>query len=174
MSGSSEERAAQERLADWVRQHGRSVRGFLLGMVRNEHVADDLTQDVFRRAWQARDSYREEGHPRAYLLRIADRLALDHLRRAGREVHLDDDAWGAREPASEDPAPEAGLAQAESAAALQNALERLSPMQKRVLLMRFYGQMEFAEIATTLDCPLNTALSHCHRGLQALRKILVS
>jgi DNA-directed RNA polymerase specialized sigma24 family protein len=33
--------------------------------------------------------------------------------------------------------------------------------------------MSFAEIATTVECPLNTVLSHCHRGLESLRKLMV-
>ena len=46
--------SGEERLAQWVREHARAVRGYLLGMVRRPDVADDLLQDVFQRAWQAR------------------------------------------------------------------------------------------------------------------------
>jgi len=56
---------------------------------------------------------------------------------------------------------------------LTAALNKLSPAQRRVLLLRYYGQMSFAEIASTIGCPLNTALSHCHRGLEALQALLV-
>jgi RNA polymerase sigma-70 factor (ECF subfamily) len=52
-------------------------------------------------------------------------------------------------------------------------MESLSPQQQRVLLLRYYGELGFAEIAAIMQCPLGTALSHCHRGLQALRKQLV-
>jgi RNA polymerase sigma-70 factor, ECF subfamily len=52
-------------------------------------------------------------------------------------------------------------------------LDRLSPPQRRVLLLRYYGQFTFAEIAEMIDCPLNTTLSHCRRGLEALRALLV-
>ena len=72
----------EQLFADWVRDHGRAVRGFLLAMVRRPDVADDLSQEVFCRAWQARSRYREQGNARAYLLRIADRLVCDRGRRA--------------------------------------------------------------------------------------------
>jgi RNA polymerase sigma-70 factor (ECF subfamily) len=62
------------------------------------------------------------------------------------------------------------VAQAEQLAA---AMEGLSPPQRRVLLLRYHGQMSFSEIAETINCPLNTALSHCRRGLLALRELLV-
>src|SRR4029079_38044 len=73
-----------ERLTRWVREHQRPVWGFLLGMTRDRHLADDLLQETFCRAWQARSRYREVGQERAYLLRIADRLARDRLRSARR------------------------------------------------------------------------------------------
>jgi DNA-directed RNA polymerase specialized sigma24 family protein len=41
------------------------------------------------------------------------------------------------------------------------------------MLLRYYGQLTFEQIALTLGCPLNTALSHCRRGLERLRKQLV-
>jgi DNA-directed RNA polymerase specialized sigma24 family protein len=42
-----------------------------------------------------------------------------------------------------------------------------------VLLLRFYGQMSFVEIAEEIGCPLGTTLSHCRRGLETLRTLLV-
>src|SRR5262245_55222489 len=89
---------AEERIARWVREHARAVRGYLLGLVRRTDVADDLVQEVFQRAWQARDRYRDEGHERAFLLKIADRLAIDRSRRRGLEIHLDDATWHDVEP----------------------------------------------------------------------------
>ena len=55
---------------------------------------------------------------------------------------------------------------------MAEALDQLSVPQRRVLLLRYYGDMSFEEIAATLECPLNTALSHCRRGLLALRRLL--
>jgi RNA polymerase sigma-70 factor (ECF subfamily) len=162
-----------DRVANWAREHGRAVRGYLLAMVRRPNLADDLAQEVFCRAWQARSRYREQGNARAYLLRIADRLVCDRRRRAGREVTLDEDGWKQIEPVSGAVEPSRAVAQAEAASQLAAALDRLSPMQRRVLLLRYYGQLRFAEIAEIINCPLSTTLSHCRRGLIALRKLLV-
>jgi RNA polymerase sigma-70 factor (ECF subfamily) len=163
-------------LADWIREHGGAVRGYLFGMVRDASVVDDLCQEVFQRVWRARTSYREEGQARAFLLRIADRLAIDHLRSSGRqrdrEQLLDDESWNRFEPNDRQLGPVASAERAETADRLLHALDALTPAQRRVLLLRFYTGLEFAEIAALVGCPLSTALSHCHRGLQALRKIL--
>ena len=161
-----------ERIARWVREHSRAVRGYLLGMVRRQDAADDLLQEVFQRAWQAQDRYRDEGHERAYLLRIADRLVVDRSRRLGREINVDEETWHEVEPEARTSAAADSLVLTEASEELTAALDRLSPAQKRVLLLRFFGDLSFEEIAAALDCPLGTALSHCRRGLMNLRKLL--
>jgi RNA polymerase sigma-70 factor (ECF subfamily) len=164
---------ADDRLAHWAREHGRAVRGYLLGLVGSPDVADDLTQDVFRRAWEARTRYRESGNARAYLLCIADRLACDRARRAGREVTIDEDAWRRLEPEGDDDSPAESLAREETLRQLAAALAGLTSEQRRVLLLRYYGEMPFKEIAEQMETPLGTVLSHCRRGLAALRKLLI-
>ena len=72
-----------------VQEHACAVRGYVLGMVRRADLADDLAQETFRKAWQARERYQDEGHERAYLLKIADRLVIDHVRKRHGEVHVD-------------------------------------------------------------------------------------
>jgi RNA polymerase sigma-70 factor (ECF subfamily) len=166
-----------ELLASWVREHSAAVRGYALALVRRPDVADDVLQEVFRRAWQVRDSFRRQGQDRAFLIRIADHLVCDRARRLGRELNLDDAGWQAQEPAAgtvseTDPSARAQWREAEQDLAV--ALDQLSVGQRRVLLMRYFGGLEFAEIAEQLGCPLNTALSHCRRGLQTLRRLMVS
>ena len=114
-----------------------------------------------------------QGHARAYLLRIADRLVFDRQRKAGREVTLDEENWKRIEPAGCTEDPSQSLARTEAAKELTAALDRLSPAQRRVLLLRYYGQLSFSEIAQIVECPISTVLSHCRRGLLALRKLLV-
>lgn len=160
-------------MAVWVRDHGPAVRGYLMGMVRRADEVDDLAQEVFCRAWQARGRYREQGHARSYLLRIADRLAVDRIRRKKPEETLSPEAWRDKEPWSQNEDPARTAAASEAARRVSVALGQLTPIQKRVLLLRFYGQLTFEQIAETLGLPLNTALSHCRRGLETLRKLLV-
>jgi RNA polymerase sigma-70 factor (ECF subfamily) len=157
------------RFAAWVREHGAAVRGYLRGIVGRLDWIDDLVQEVFYRAWQGRDGYEERGHARAYLLQIADRAACDRFRRGKPETTLGDQIWEVREHAHHANNPFDNAASSEASKRLDAALDQLTPIQKRALLLRYYGELSFNEIAETLGCPLNTALSHCHRGLQALR-----
>lgn len=172
MNDSSRSSDDEERFAEWGRLHGPAVRGYLLAMVRRPEVADDLAQEVFCRAWQARHRYWEDGSARAYLFRIADRLACDFARKARREVQLTEEAWQNVQAAGAAGQPAEVLARKEAIEQLTSALDHLTADQRRVLLLRYYGGLSFSEIASILACPLGTALSHCHRGLLALRSLL--
>lgn len=162
----------RERITGWYHQHGPAVRGYVLAMVRRSDVADDMLQETFRKAWEARDRYQETGAARAYLLRIADRLVCDRARRSGRETSLEAAAWELCD-SSPDSDPTLAVQQSEQRRRLIETLAELSPLQQRVLLLRYYSEMSFADIADTVGCPLSTALSHARRGLSVLRKRLV-
>jgi RNA polymerase sigma-70 factor (ECF subfamily) len=164
----------EERVAQWVRDHALAVRGYLLGTTGRHDVADDLLQQVFKRAWEARDRYRDVGHERAFLLKIADRLVIDRSRRLGQEINLDDATWHEVEPTTPITAPLDDLVGAETSEELAAALAQLTPNQRRVLLLRYFSEMTFEQIAETMNCPLSTALSHCRRGLIAMRKLLTT
>lgn len=172
MAEAATTQTAEERLTRWVSEHAGAVRGYLLGLTRRPDLADDLTQEVFERAWRARDQYRDQGYERAFLFRIADRLAIDHARKKRAEVQLDEPSWREAEPAARVETPLDALQRRETNSELAAALNRLTPVQTRVLLLRFFGEYTFEEIARTLDCPLGTVLSHCRRGLIALRQKL--
>ncbi len=173
MKGDDSSRAdpANARLAAWVQTHGQALFDFVMVQLRDRHQAEDVVQEVFCRAWQARDRYIDQGQERAYLWRIADRLACDRLRRLARRhtVTMSDESDA--EPRDDSiAAPPATLEQQESKERLAAALDELSEGQRRTLLLRYYSQLEFHEIAELLELPLNTVLSHARRGLMALRK----
>jgi RNA polymerase sigma-70 factor (ECF subfamily) len=161
-----------ELLTVWVRKHGAAVLGFLTGMVRQRALAEDLLQEVFCRAWQARGRYCDTGRERAYLLRIADRLACDHARRRKRDPMRSTTGSELVEQPGRDSPPWERMAQAEMQRLLAAALDSLSEPQRRTLLLRYYGNFEFNEIAEMLGSPINTVLSHNRRGLSALRQLL--
>lgn len=156
----------------WVHEHGPAVRGFLVAMLRDREFADELLQEVFVRAWESRSRYADVGRERAYLLRIADRLARTSRRRAARVKPLSDETAAGIE-SGEDWSPMERLAAAETERRLAAAMEAIPDPQRRTLLLRFYGDLSFAEIADQIGCPLNTVLSHCRRGLLSLRRLLI-
>ena len=155
----------RERLTAWAAEHGPAVFGFLRRRCGQD--AEDLLQETFRKAWASRAAYQPSGRDRAFLITIADRLACDWARkRAGRKtVALEEAVDGGG-------GPEDRLAANEDRTMVREILTTLPDAQRRTLELRYFGDLTFKEIADALGCPLNTALSHAHRGLEALRQRL--
>ncbi len=149
----------------WVREHAGSIRGYVAALVRDRTLAEDIVQEVFLRAWRQRENYVEQGNEKGYLFRIADRLVIDHRR--AKSTDLLPEVLQVVDHAVPTPLDE--LISRESAERLQEGLRSLSESQQRVLLLRYFGQLKFEEIAPMIGCPLGTALSHARRGLDQLR-----
>ena len=76
-----------------------------------------------------------------------------------------------RVPGPQEPV-DAKLLAKEGSAELQTALEELEPTTREMILLRYFGNMSFKELAATFECPLGTVLARVHRGLAALRGIM--
>lgn len=164
--------AKNEQITTWTAQYGGLVRGYLMSMVRRADVADDLSQEVFLRAWKGLDLYAEQGEAKAYLVKIAYRVVCNAKRRRSMEVNVDDETWTAVEPVDAKADPARNVHQTELNATLSAVLDQLSEAEKKVLTLRYFGEMKFNEIADLIEMPLNTVLSHARRGLTKMRDIM--
>ena len=164
--------AKNEQITTWTAQYGGLVRGYLMSMVRRTDVADDLSQEVFLRAWKGLDLYAEQGEAKAYLMKIAYRVVCNAKRRRSMEVNVDDETWTAVEPIDAKADPARNVHQTELNATLSAVLDQLSEAEKKVLTLRYFGEMKFNEIADLIEMPLNTVLSHARRGLARMREIM--
>jgi RNA polymerase sigma-70 factor (ECF subfamily) len=72
---------------------------------------------------------------------------------------------------TDDAAPDAGhrVEGDEQAEKLRRAIEQLPEPQKQVVMMRYYANLKFHEIAEIVGCPLNTALGRMHKAMQKLK-----
>ena len=105
------------------------------------HAAEDLRQEAFVRAWRSLPRDLDPGRQRAWLRRTAANLAIDELRRRGRRPTATLEAADAIAAASAPQEPDAA----------REALERLSPNERLLLLLRFSAGLRHAEIAQLLD-----------------------
>ena len=101
----------------------------------------------------------------AWLLTIARNLAQTRLRRSGRQVELDEEAWNAI------PAQAPGISP-EDRQLLQAALAGLGAEERRIILLHAVAGLKHREIARLLERPLSTILSKYHRGLAKLRGLM--
>ena len=107
---------------------------------------------------------------KAWLFRIATNKANDHWRSRGREKAAKE---GLR-LVTDAELPHAGhrLEGTEQEQKLRRAIEQLPEAQRQVLMLRYYGNMKFVDIAAMLGCPLNTALGRVHKAMIKLRQLM--
>lgn len=140
--------------------HREGIFRYLSRIVGNED-ARELTQEVFLRVTRSGTPQTDEGGRRAWLFRIARNLALNHLR--------DDRRRGQAVETAADPAlpPTQTLA-----LALREALDRLSPVDRDVFLMREVGGLSYGEISVACQLTPDAVRSRLHRARQQLRCVL--
>lgn len=145
------------------------LRRFLIGVVRDRSIADDLVQATFAKAAQVGGEVRPEAR-KAWLYRVAFNEAMTWKRR----TRVDRDAKRLRAAQGERRAetPDEQLAHREVVEQVREALGQLSEAQQLVLRMRIYEEMTSAEIAAATGKPLGTVLTHIRRGLERLRQKL--
>lgn len=165
-----------------VERHQERVYGYLLGMVRDADVANDLFQDTFVRVINAlnsrRGSYTQQGRFLAWVVRIARNTALDHLRSRKRWVTLDGQSHVQADLIEslqdELPIADLQLLDAEQKRWIEACIDQLPPEQREVLLMRHDGELTFREIAEITGCSINTALGRMRYALINLRRIMAT
>jgi RNA polymerase sigma-70 factor (ECF subfamily) len=161
-----------------LRRYRTPLVNFLNRMVRDSGLAEDLAQEVFMRVYRARKEYEPNAKFTTWLFRIATNLALNALR-DGRhrqmEISIDqklDD--GEQEQARIDvadktPNIEHRLLQQDRAAVIRNAVVSLPEKQRAAVLLHKYVELDYAEIARTLDCSESALKSLLFRAYETLR-----
>jgi RNA polymerase sigma-70 factor (ECF subfamily) len=146
-------------------------------MTGNRDVAEELVQETFMRVVRNLAAYDDRGRFEAWVFRIAANLARDQVRRRRRQgpVSTLNEARGRGERQGglidrrQGPAIDR-LAASEESLRLEACLERLTPPEREVLMLRHYSGLSFREIADLLGVPLGTALARAHRALARLKK----
>ena len=145
-------------------------------IVKDRHLAEDLSQDVFIKASDTirRGKYAEEGKFLPWVLRIAHNLAIDHFRKSKRTqvISIDDNEYVYNSTFFMEEDPESGQIKKENHQKLRLLIRQLPAEQKQVLIMRHFADMSFQEIAESTGVSINTALGRMRYALINLRKIL--
>ena len=154
----------------YARHHVRVYR-FLLRLVHNEAMAEDLVADVFLDVWRKADRFAGRSQVSTWLLAIARHKALSALRRPMTEV-LDDDAAERIEDPTDNA--EAALARRETHAALRNSLSQLSPAHREIVDLVYYHGRTIEEAAAIIDVPVGTAKTRMFYARKHLRSAMAA
>ncbi|MGD0829352.1 MAG: sigma-70 family RNA polymerase sigma factor [Terracidiphilus sp.] len=163
-----------------ARKYHRPIFHFLFRMVRNQAIAEELTQEVFLRVYRSRQSYRAEAKFTTWLYRIATNLAVNHARdtkheRAAHTIYLDapDEETGATpDVASDGLSVEESLLRQERMKAIRAHVMALPERQRMAVLMHKYQGMDYREIGEVLKLSESATKSLLFRAYQSLREKL--
>ncbi|HKD82875.1 MAG TPA: sigma-70 family RNA polymerase sigma factor [Candidatus Angelobacter sp.] len=161
------ERFAQgdpEAFKDLFRQYQAAVYAWIVRIVRDRGIAEDLTVETFWRIYRSRERFDAEGNFGAWAYRIATNLALSHVRRARREEELPEEVVQSESPDT--------AVQGEMVDQVRRAFERLPAKLQVTVTMALVEEQPYPEIAKALGVPVGTVKSRVFRAVRILRKQL--
>jgi RNA polymerase sigma-70 factor (ECF subfamily) len=144
-------------------------------MVRNRELAEDLSQEVFLKAYKALGSYDSSRKFSSWLFKVAHNATIDYLRRGQlATVPLsagEGEDRGGLEDVLEDRSvvqPDRVAASSDVAEALELAMQELRPAYREVILLRHREELPYQEIADITGSSLGTVKTNLHRARKEL------
>jgi len=160
-----------------IHRHKNRVFAYILMVVKDKQLADDIFQDTFIKVINTlrAGSYKEEGKFIQWVMRIAHNLIIDHFRKSKRIPVIDNknedfdifDTIRLLDDSVED-----RMITEQIHADLRKLIELLPAEQKEVLMLRHYSEMSFKDIAEQTEVSINTALGRMRYALINLRKLI--
>jgi RNA polymerase sigma-70 factor, ECF subfamily len=153
-------------VADLYARYGAELQRFLVGLLRDSHLAADAVQATFVKLAEYGHNSREDSR-KGWLFRVAYHEAmLLRRRQAVDDAALRRTAWDRKSVAE---SADAALLRAETVERVRQAIGGLSAEQQQVVRMRIYDDKTFAVIAAELGIPLGTALGRMRAAMNKLR-----
>jgi RNA polymerase sigma-70 factor (ECF subfamily) len=151
---------------------------YLYGIVHDDAVAEDLTQEVFLRVFRGRKDYEPKAKFKSWLYRIGKNVAFNWIRDHSAEIHSKMPEGHvpegvAREFADHRPNVEEWLVYQVKMERIRRAVGELPERQRVVVLMHRFAEMEHRQIASELRCSLPAVKSLLNRAYTNLRTSLL-
>ena len=167
----------REAVSQLLERHARRVRDYVRMLVKDNDVADDLTQEVLIKVVKVLDEgrYTDKGRFQPWLLRIAHNRVLDYFRaqkqvKTVSESSAGFDILGSKNFA--EPSIEDRLISEQQAEEVRQLIELLPAEQREVVKMRYYEGLSFKEIAEHTGVSINTALGRMRYALINMRQMI--
>lgn len=160
-----------------LNRHQTRVFSYIFSVVKNRDVADDLFQETFVKAIMTikQGRYAESGKFSAWISRIAHNLIIDYYRQEKSEATVSADDDTAPDVLNRKDLAEANIEDFMISEQISNDVRRiidaLPENQREVLMMRFYRNMSFKEIAEATQVSINTALGRMRYAIINMRRI---
>ncbi|HEU0158817.1 MAG TPA: sigma-70 family RNA polymerase sigma factor [Hyphomicrobiaceae bacterium] len=150
-------------------RHQARVFRFLLRLVRQEAIAEELTNEVFMEAWRHAASFEGKSSAATWLLSIAHHRAVSVLRRRREESWNEEEA---AEIADAEDDPEVQLQKTDKASLLRRCLEALSPEHREVIDLVYYHEMSIGEVSSIVGIPESTVKTRMFYARKRMSELL--
>jgi RNA polymerase sigma-70 factor (ECF subfamily) len=159
--------------SDIYQEHHRRVFNLCAYLLNSRAAAEDAAHEIFLRVQRKMDTYDSTFSFSNWILKIASNYCLDVLRRRKTEKRLFGiDASDLPEPSSNQPSPLTELLSSEQSRSIRRALGSLPEKFRVPLVLVYYNEFSYDEIAAVLHIPRNTVATLLFRGKQRLREKL--
>jgi RNA polymerase sigma-70 factor, ECF subfamily len=149
------------------RQNERQVFRTAYLIVGSKEEAEDVLQEVFLSAWRSRETY---DPAKAKLITWLHRITVNQCMNNRRKDTANTDLEGLDFPESSNRQPEKILVTKYEYEMLQNALAEMDKKHRAVIVLRYFNDLPYAEIAEILDIPLGTVKSRLNQALGCLKQ----
>ena len=162
-----------------IGRYQKQVYSYILTLVKDKQLADDVFQDTFVKVIQTVKSkaYKDDGRFVQFAMRIAHNLVIDHFRKENRiptvESSSEDYNYIDNVPIT-DASVEQGMIVDQVHSDLHRMIAFLPDEQREVLRMRIFDDMSFKDIADITNVSINTALGRMRYAMINLRKMMVA
>lgn len=160
-----------------LKRNQSKVFSYIMFVVRNQEVANDLFQDTFMKVITRlqQGKYTDSGKFSAWVMRIAHNMIMDWYRQQKAEpivsVSEDNDLSRLGSSSFFDSSIESTFVNEQVLRDVRSMMNLLPPLQREVVFMRFYQGLSFKEIAETTGVSINTALGRMRYALLNMRKM---
>ena len=163
--------AAQDRTAlrTFYARHQVRIFRFLLRLVRQEAIAEELTNEVFLEAWRNAGTFEGKASATTWLLSIAHHRAVSSLRRRREEGWNEEEAG--QIPDLEDN-PEVALQKSDKSAILRRCLNQLSPEHREVIDLVYYHERSINEVSSIVGVPESTVKTRMFYARKRISELL--
>jgi RNA polymerase sigma-70 factor (ECF subfamily) len=160
-----------------IKRHKDKVYTYILLMVKNEHLAQDIFQETFIKVVKSLHAgkYQENGKFISWVIRIAHNLIIDHFRKEKQMKTYSNDDYEMdifNSSRFSDNTIEDNLIQNQIMTDVRSLVEFLPDEQKEVIVLRHFMGLSFKEIADQTEVSINTALGRMRYALINLRKLV--
>ncbi|MBP3950234.1 RNA polymerase sigma factor [Bacillus suaedae] len=154
-------------IQDWYNQYSKQILKYIALMTKDYSQAEDLTHETFLKAYDYMDGFKGRSHIKTWLFRIAHNTTIDYLRKRKPLMFVK----GILDQVSER-TPEQIVIEGEEAVTFYEALHRIKPKYREVIILRKVKGFSIKETAEILSLNENTLKSLLRRGLVELGKQL--